>query len=592
VPSTPEPQYDVVVERDVPMRARDGVVLRSDIYRPDAEGTFPVLVVRTAYDKNVRWTPEGKPAVHVSESHWFPQRGYVVVVQDTRGRFASDGEFVPFVDDALDGYDTIEWAATLPWSNGKVASVGQSYQALTQYLTAPEQPPSLVAMSAVSGPVQYFDNCVWRGGVFELGWMLPYFLGLSYETLRRNGRPEAKAELEAYLEDPTVRFSPFKDEHYRHLPILDWGDRLAEGAPYFANLLRHSTNGPFWDQTDVLGRVEEIDAPTLHVGSWYDSFQPDGHRLFSALRERAATEEARRGQKLIMGPWGHIPYSHPTTQGAGDIDFGPEALIELHAIQLRWFEHYLNGVDNGVLDEPPVRIFVMGENVWRDEQEWPLARTQYTPLYLHSRGGANTRSGDGTLSFDAPADEPADGFVYDPNDPVPTRGGTTLMSLGMAGGVFDQGDIEDRKDVLVYTGEPLENDLEVTGPVTMTLYAATTAPDTDFTAKLIDVRPDGYAHNIVDGIVRARFRESTRHPTPVEPGRVIAYEIDLWCTSHLFKAGHRLRLEVSSSNFPRYDRNPNTGRPFGTDVELRTARQTIFHDGDRASHVTLPIIPR
>jgi len=590
--SSTDAPYDVVVEHDVPMETRDGTVLRADVYRPDAEGTFPVLVVRTAYDKSVRFTPEGKPAVHVSETHFFPQHGYVVVAQDTRGRYASDGEFTPFFDEALDGYDTVEWAARLPWSDGRVVTCGQSYQAITQYLTAPLQPPSLRAMSVVSAPVSFFENCVYRNGVFELGWMLPYFLGLSYDTLERKGL-DLRPALEAYLEDPSVRFSPLKREHYEHLPISDWGERLAPGAPYFADLLAHSVDGPFWDRTDVLSRAAEIDTPTLHVGSWYDSFQPDGQRMFRAMRDGAPSAAARRGQKLIMGPWGHIPYSHPTTQGAGEAEFGPEALIDLHAIQLRYFDHLLKGVDTGLLDEPPVRIFVMGENVWRDEQEWPLARTRYTPLYLHSGGAANSVRGDGTLSFDAPAgDEPADGFTYDPHDPVPTRGGTTLMALGMAGGVFDQREIEEREDVLVYTSDALEADLEVTGPVTMTLFAASTAPDTDFTAKLVDVRPDGYAANVVDGVVRARFRDSLRAPTPIEPGAVVEYAIDLWATSHLFRAGHRLRLEVSSSNFPRYDRNANTGAPFGTDTELRTAEQTIHHDAARPSAVVLPVIPR
>ncbi|MGB6563540.1 MAG: CocE/NonD family hydrolase [Candidatus Binataceae bacterium] len=319
-------------------------------------------------------------------------------------------------------------------------------------------------------------------------------------------------------------------------------------------------------------------------------FQYDTLAMYLGMRDGARSEQARRQQKLLMGPWAHLlPYSIPTSRGIGDIDFGPEAIIELHALQLRWFDHFFKGIGNGVLEEPPVRLFVTGENRWRDENEWPLARTRYSEMFLHSGGHANSLEGDGRLGHARPGDEPADRYVYDPDDPVPTRGGTTL---GLKAGVFDQREIEQRQDVLVYTGETLASDLEVTGPVTMILYAASSAPDTDFTAKLCDVRPDGYAQNIVEGVVRARFRDSLAAPSPIVPERVYEYRLDLWATSHLFKAGHRLRLEVSSSNFPRYDRNPNTGHDLFADAELTRAHQSVFHDSRYGSRVVLPIIPR
>jgi putative CocE/NonD family hydrolase len=312
--------------------------------------------------------------------------------------------------------------------------------------------------------------------------------------------------------------------------------------------------------------------------------------MFTGLRNHAMTPEARRCQKLIMGPWGHlVPYAAPTSNGTGEIDFGPEALIELHDMQLRWFDYFLKGVNTGVLDEAPIRLFVMGENRWRDENEWPLARTQYTKVYLHSGGKANSVRGNGQLSFSLPGEEQPDRYTYDPNDPVPTRGGTTL---GIALGVFDQTKIEERDDVLVYTSEVLTADMEVTGPILLKLFAASSAPDTDFTAKLVDVRPDGYAQNLAEGVMRARFRESLSTPTLITPEQIYEYTIDLWATSHVFKSGHHLRLEVSSSNFPRYDRNPNTGHEFGVDTELRAARQTIFHDNRYPSHLLLPVIPR
>jgi putative CocE/NonD family hydrolase len=582
-PHDSDPRHRVIIDKDLPMRTRDGVTLYADVYRPDAPGRFPVLVVRTPYDKSQEMA--------LTEKDYFPSRGYVVVVQDTRGRFRSGGDFYPFIHEAEDGYDTIEWAAALPWSDGHVGTVGQSYLGLVQYFAAPLRPPHLRAMSPVSGPVTYFENCVYRRGVFELGWMLAYFTFMARNTLERKGLYEQRrATLDSYLSHPEVPISPFKKEVYRHLPLRDWEERLKDGAPYFADFLRHSTDGPYWWAVDLRRQFHNVNVPMLHVGSWYDAFQYDTLTMFTGLREHAMTPEARRGQKLLMGPWAHLlPYAAPTSQGTGDIDFGPEALIELHAIQCRWFDYFLKGIDNGVLDEAPIRLFVMGENRWRDEYEWPLARTRYTNFYLHSEGKANSLRGNGRLSLTTPGEEPPDRYLYDPQDPVPTRGGTTL---GLAMGVFDQTKIEERADVLVYTGDVLTEALEVTGPITLKLFAASSAPDTDFTAKLVDVRPDGYAQNIAEGVIRARFRESLTHPTLLTPERVYAYTLDLWSTSHVFKAGHRLRLEVSSSNFPRYDRNPNTGHEFGVDAEVRTAQQTVFHDPRYPSHLVLPVIPR
>ncbi len=578
-----EPIYKVTVDRHLPMRTRDGVTLYADVYRPDRPGRFPALVMRTPYDKS------REPGY--TERDYFASRGYLVIVQDTRGRFSSEGEFYPFIHEAHDGYDAIEWAATLPQCNGMVGTVGQSYPGLVQYFAAPQRPPHLKVMCPVSGPVSYFEDFVYRRGVFELGWMLAYFVFMARDTLSRKGLYERdRARLDSYVTVPEERFSPLKQEVYLHLPLADWGDRLKDGAPYFADYMRNWKYGPYWEQTDLRRRFHEIDVPMFHVGSWYDIFQYDTLAMYTGLREWAASENTRRTQKLLMGPWAHLlPYSVPTSKGTGDIDFGPEARIELHAIQLRWFDHFLKGIDNGVLDEPPVRLFVMGDNRWRDEQEWPLKRTRYTSLYLHSGAHAVSLRGDGALSFSAPADEPADNFLYDPRNPVPTRGGTTLS---LPPGVFDQTEIEQRDDVLVYTTEVLTDDLEVTGPVLLKLHAASSAPDTDFTAKLIDVRPDSYAQNIVEGLIRARFRDSLSSPTPITPDRVYEYTIDLWATSHVFKAGHRLRLEVSSSNFPRYDRNPNTGDDFGVGSELRTAHQTVFHDSRYPSRLVLPVIPR
>src|SRR5579872_7140649 len=394
-----EPVYKVVAERHLPMRTRDGITLYADVYRPDAPGKFPVLVCRTPYDKSQE--------LALTEKDYFPPRGYIVVVQDTRGRFSSEGEFYPFIHEADDGYDTIEWAAALPWSNGVVGTVGQSYLGLVQYFAAPTRPPHLKAMCPVSGPVTYFQNCVYRRGIFELGWMLTYFAFMARNTLARKGLYDKEGPiLDSYLARRDIPIAPFSDEAFRHLPISDWGERLAKGAPYFADYLRHWKDGAYWGETDLRNRCDHVAAPVLHVGSWYDAFQYDTLAMYTAMRDHAATSEARRGQRLIMGPWAHLmPYSVPTSRGTGEIDFGAEAKIELHAIQLRWFDQQLKCIDTGILREPPVRIFVMGENRWRDESEWPLARTRYTKVFLHSRGGANSLAGDGSLSLAPPGGE-------------------------------------------------------------------------------------------------------------------------------------------------------------------------------------------
>ncbi|MGH7947777.1 MAG: CocE/NonD family hydrolase, partial [Candidatus Binataceae bacterium] len=422
-------------------------------------------------------------------------------------------------------------------------------------------------------------------------WMLTYFIFMARNILARNGLSDREgAKLDSYLKRPDLPFSALKDEAYRHLPLRDWGDRMSSGAPYFADYLRNSTATEYWAATDIRPLAKNVAVPALHVGSWYDAFQFDTLSSYLHFRDHAANESTRRQQRLIMGPWAHLlPYSVPTSGGTGDIDFGPDAKIELHAIQERWFRHHFDGSANKLLDEPPVRIFVMGENRWRDEWEWPLKRTRYTNVYLHGGGRANSANGDGRLSLEAPGAERPDHFTYDPNDPVPTRGGTVL---GLPPGVHDQRPVESRRDVLVYTGDVLTTDMEVTGPIVVKLFAESSASDTDFTAKLVDVRPDGYAHNIAEGVVRARFRESIVAPTLITPGKAYEYTIDLWATSHLFNAGHRLRLEISSSNFPRYDRNPNTGHDFGVDAELTVAHQTVLHDANHRSHVVLPIIPR
>src|SRR5271154_5621060 len=328
----------------------------------------------------------------------------------------------------------------------------------------------------------------------------------------------------------------------------------------------------------------------LHVTSWYDIFGEGGHTAYRSIKANSKFENARNGQRLIIGPWGHLlPYNEPNSRGTGDIDFGPAALIDLNETLLRWFDYWLKDIDNGVLDDPPVTIFTMGENRWQRLSDWPPPNMRHVRYFLHSEKGANALTGDGALSTVPPDTDPADTYVYDPNDPVQSLGGNNL-AIDM--GVQDQRPVEERSDVFVYPSGPIDHPLEITGPVTVALWASSSTIDTDFTAKLVDVHPSGYAQNLVDGIIRARYRESERAPKMMEAGKPYLFTIDLWATSNVFLPGHRIRLEISSSNFPRFDRNLNTGEPFGEGTMGIPARQTVFHQGDMASHVLLPLIPR
>lgn len=584
-----EGQYRVIRERNVMVPMRDGTRLATDLFRPDAPGRFPVLVNRGPY---------GKDDYVASPDHsvwFFPTHGYVVLSQDCRARFNSEGDcYNPLFQEVADGYDTVEWAARQPWSNGRVGTTGQSYLGATQYALATNNPlpPSLQAMAPVSASSDFHQSWVYHtGGAMEWGWMAPYAIHKGRNTLERLGRHDLLAQMDDYVLAPGNFGRPLKAEWYRHLPLRDWIGRLQETAPYFHEYFDQELDGPYWWRLNLLRNLAGIKIPLFHISSWYDIFLEGALNAYSALTERGGSELARRNQKLLVGPWAHIrPYTRPTSGDTGDIDFGPAAVIELHDHLRRWFDYWLKDIDNGLMAEPPVSIFVMGENQWRSEHEWPLARTHYVRWYFHSGGAANTRDGDGGLSTVPPgAEEPADTYIYDPRDPAPTLRGNTLM---IPHGVADQRPAESRPDVLVYTSEPLARDLEITGPIKVQLFAASSAPDTDFTAKLVLVRPDGYAQNLQDGIIRARYRTSARQPSFITSGQVYEYSIDLWATSQVCPAGHRLRVEISSSNFPRFDRNPNTGAPLGVDDRLETARQTIRHTAEYPSHILFPVIPR
>ena len=414
--------FEVVRDGDLAMTTWDGVILRADVYRPEAPGPRPVLVRRTPYGKR-----SNDLAADFSEVHYFASHGYLVVVQDTRGRFTSEGVWYPFIYEGRDGYDTIDWAATLPGSSGAVGTLGQSYGAIVQYLAATQRPPRLRTCIPVSAYQLTFENCWYNAGALELGWLLSYFVNMAEDVLAADGDRASIAELAKLKVDPTVRFSALTEDALRHLPLRDWIDRLGRGAPFLADILWHWTDGPYWWATDLSRQLFNINVPMLHIGSWYDIANRDTPLYFTGLRSSAL--DARDRHALIMGPWAHqLPFNQPTSGGTGDIDFGPEAAISLVDIERRWFDHYLKA-EGADLPCSPVRIFVMGENRWRDEQQWPLARADYTSFYLHSGGSANTVNGDGILSVEAPGDEPADRYRHEPDNPVPTRAAGSLAAV-------------------------------------------------------------------------------------------------------------------------------------------------------------------
>jgi len=581
----PESQ-SLKMETNVAVPMRDGTILYADIYRPEGPGPCPVLLQRTPYDKSMPLSRNMLDPLKAA------RHGYVVVIQDTRGRYTSGGEFYPFRDDIHDGYDTVEWAASQPWSSGKVGMYGNSYVGATQWQAAKSCPPHLVAIAPRVTASNYHEGWTYQGGAFALGFNVSWTLGnltlANFPSLAARkpipqGRRVQLAQAVDALES-AFRFLPLKE-----LPHLQ--DGLAD---YFYDWLVHPDYDDYWQRLSIEEYHSRITVPALNIGGWYDIFLGGTLRNYLGMREQGATEEARRGQKLLIGPWQHGSSRGPGIAGDHYFGLGSDPLaIDLEGVLLRWFDCWLKGAHNGIMDEPPVRLFVMGDNVWRDEQEWPLARAQSVKYYLHSQGKANSTNGDGALSPQPPGDEPPDVFLYNPADPVSTRGGPLCChAYFMAGGAYDQQEIEKRHDVLVYSTPPLERDVEVTGPITVTLWAATSAADTDFTAKLVDVCEHGCARNLTDGIIRARYRDSRSTPSLVEPGRAYGYTIDLWATSNVFKAGHRIRVEVSSSNFPRFDRNTNTGRRIAEDAELKPALQTILHSAQYPSHITLPIVPR
>lgn len=559
--------FQVAIENGVRIKMRDGVSLVADIYRPKGDGKYPVLLERTPYDRK----DESSMAYELS-SH-----GYVVVLQDTRGRYESGGDFYPFRDESQDGFDTVEWAAKLAYADGKVGMFGGSYVGATQMLAAMARPPHLVAIFPYLTGSDYYDGWTYQNGVLMQWFTSSWTSILAVDTLRRRAEENLR---------PKEWVATLPVENY---PLLTLPAPVSL-APYFRDWMEHERSDAYWRRWRVSDHYREMNVKGLHAAGWHDLFLKGSIKNYTGLHTEAGDPDVRAGQRLLIGPWAHTPTS---SEGkVGDVVFGRNAVLDMTGTALKWFDYTLKGLQNDYAGAAPVRIFIMGENVWRNEHEFPLARTRYTKYYLHSARGANGPTSDGELSLSAPGSERPDQFEYDPKNPVPTIGGRLCCGVAVPPGPFDQRPNESRPDVLIFSTPPLERDFEVTGFVSLDVYASTSAVDTDFTALLADVNQSGYARFLTDGVVRARYRDGTERPEEVVPGKVYKYTIDLWATSNVFKKGHRLRLYISSSNFPRFNRNPNTGGPMLGGSHMVNAQQTVYHDGKYSSSLTLPVIPR
>jgi putative CocE/NonD family hydrolase len=531
---------------NVPVPMRDGVRLSANVFRPGAPGRYPTVLLRTPYDKG--------NAITVAWQS-FVNHGYAVVVEDVRGRYKSGGTFEPINQDVNDGDDTLNWVAGQPWSDGGVGMYGGSYLGIVQWKAAITQNPHLKAIFPyVSGDDDYRDRFYSPGGAMKIGHRLLWLA----QNMRASGF--VPPDFKSYVSTVPVRRA----------------GAMATGHSLDAwNIaVDHPSYDKFWKDISVREHLKDIHIPVYSVGGWYDNYVESDLDAFTILSKH------NHSDRILIGPWPHV-----FSANFPNVNFGKDSLVSLRPEELKWFDRWLKG--NGVTKnsglEHPVRIFVMGVNQWRDEDEWPLARARQEKFYLEANG---------QLGIKPDRQSPPDSFVYDPRNPVPTVGGAVCCDPRIfPWGPMDQRKVEQRRDVLVYSTAPVASNTEVTGPVKVILYASSSAPDTDFTAKLVDVFPDGMARNLTDGILRARYRESLENPRLLTSGEVYRMTIDVGVTSNVFRAGHRIRLEISSSNFPRFDRNPNTGAISEDDREMRKANQTVYHDRDRHSYLQLPVIP-
>ena len=570
---------DVLVERDVPARMRDGIELMTDLYRPAVGGEFPVLLMRQPYGKGLAQSQIMRHPI------WYARRGYIVAVQDVRGRWGSGGDFELHAPDVADGYDAVEWAASLPGSNGRVGMYGNSFGSLTQLQAAIARPPHLVAIAPAMSVLDFYRYRFYRNGMPALGFMHMWATALGAGHAWRLGHTEAAAKL---FETTGRRLEAVLN----HLPLRDAPGLTREHAPFYHRWLDHQTYDEYWQELSMDLRLHEIAIPALHYGGWYDLYCDSTIRAYTKLRQRAATAEARDGQFLVVGPWGHGPV---LSQYVGDVDFGPHARPGVDEEIVRWYDHWLKQADPGPYPAPRARIFVLGENAWRDFDEWPPKESRSVSFYLSSRSGATSTAGDGRLVADCPADDPPDAYVYNPRNPVPSFAGKPDQDPARNPiGPVDHRRVETRNDILVYTGDALSEPLELAGWVSVEIWAASSAEDTAFTAKLCDVHPDGRVYNLCDSIIRAAARDGVEQLSPLVPYQPYRFAFEVGPTHAAIPAGHRLRLEVSSSNFPAYARHLNRFAPLDTLslADAHYATQLVFHDREHPSRVTVAVLAK
>lgn len=580
---------------------RDGTLLATDVYLPATPGRYPVIMQRTPY--GLRLGHGCFEGLSGNMAFW-AEHGYVGLTQDVRGTFRSEGVFRPMFQEQADGYDAVEWAAAQPWSTGQVGMTGASYFGLTQWQAAVTTPPHLVAISPSITATDYHDHWTYANGVFDVwmaqSWLLNYFAPDEYRRqliAKGTSADEARHASDEWLAQG--KENVFSDWVWQ-LPLTAFPE-FRTLAPYYYEWLEHPNYDEYWAQIDLEHQWQRITVPALVHGSWRDLFAIGSVRSFAGMADAGGSPLARSGTKLVMqGGGGH--------GGTGELNFGPDETAELQALRLRFYDHYLKGLDTGVDREPRVQVFVAvppetgtdGSGFWVTGETFPLPGTRTVQFNLSSGGRANTRQGDGVLDMSRPSGGPGDTFVYDPSEPVPSHGGglcCASLNVAVAGSDFasgaqDQSALEMRDDVLVYTSAPLTEDLVVLGPVKVKFWATSSARDTDFVAKLVDVRPDRTAYSILERVVRARFRNGSKSaPSLIEPGKAYEYDLDLGNTGNLFQKGHRIRLDITSSKSPHYARNLNTGGDSASDDRIVAATQTILHDATHRSYLELSVAP-
>jgi putative CocE/NonD family hydrolase len=569
----------IIIEKNIMVPMRDGVKLATDIYRLEGASPAPALVARTPYNKD--HVLINGDIFNILQGI---QNGYTVVTQDVRGRYASEGIFNPHVQETADGLDAFAWVTAQSWSNGIVGTFGGSYLGCAQWLPAREQPPALRAIAPSITFSDSYEGCAYQGGakvLHDLRWVVADIVPAEIERCTARGEKPLDSEISLDV-----------DMALTELPLATH-PLIRKYAAFYLDWLAHPTADDFWLASSPKVGYEQIGVPALNISGWYDIFLWSTIQNYMGMKLKGGTKKARQNQRLIIGPWSHMNFngSFPEREfGWG----GSSAAIDLPGIHIRWFDRWLKNVDNGIDQEPPVMIFVMGVDKWCHEADWPLPKTQYCPFYLHSGGTANTLHGDGILSTEFPGNEPSDMYLYNPLRPVPTVGGQVILPGGNAIGPRDQREVELRDDVLVYSTPVLEQAVEVIGSIELWLFVSSSTSDTDFTGKLVDVYPDGQAMILTEGILRARYRNSFIKPELLEPNKVYKLRLNLWATANVFLPGHYIRLEVSSSNFPRFDRNSNTGGIIASENrdQYQPTINRIFHDATHPSHLILPLIVR